>query len=310
MSSARFNTAFAIAIALGSLWAKAALAEPDLDRARDAYDRGVRAHAAGNYGVAAKAFSEADALAPTTASLEAALDAAIRADDATLGAELLERSNDRAERDAPLLKFIDAARKRFGGRTGTILANCKPPDGCLIAVDGRPADALRPVYALVGTHTVVVQRGDHRVERLVQVRPDAVTLVPGPEPASVSALAASSSTSTSSRRSPSRGGVAPAWFFISLGATAALGGASMLSGLDAVNKHDDFRAAGCAPGATGPRDASCDGRSDEGASATLRTNLLIGVTALLAINTAVLGAVFVRWSSQPSGGVATLGGAF
>ncbi len=287
--------------------------EADLSRAKDAYDRGVRAHAAGDHATAARAFAEADALAPTMASLEAALEAAMRADDAVLGAELLERSDARPDRDASLSKSIDAARKRFAGRTGTIHVDCRGADRCLVSVDGRAYEASRPVVALVGPHTVIVQRGDERFEKLVQVTPGAMTIVGGYESGAKVAgdqVAPALVSPGPEQRKPSSQGISPVWFWIGAGATVLSGAAATLSGLDALHAHDEFVAAGCAPGATGPRPSDCNVRSDEGAGKTLRTSLLLGVTGLLAINTVVLGAVFVRWSSAPvgTGGVATIGG--
>ncbi len=297
------STAFTAAFALGMFWSIAAHAAPDLARARDAYDRGVRAHAAADYGAAARAFAEADALAPTPASLEAALEAAMRADDAVLGVEVLDRAEGRGDVDASLLRTIDAARRRFGGRTGKIRVQCTGSERCLFAVDGRASDGSRPFVAIVGTHSIVIQQGEGRVERLVEVRADAVTVVgmssgaaPPPE---------------TPRSAPiSRSGLSPTWFFVALGATALVGGATVFSGIDAADQHDAFVTAGCAPGATGPKAATCAARSEDGSSATLRTNLLLGATAVLAVGTAALGVVFVRWSPAPTGGVASIGGRF
>lgn len=273
---------------------------PDVERARDAYDRGVRAHAAGDHAAAAVAFADADKLAPTAASLEAALEAAMRADDAALGAELLERAEARPERDASLSKTIDAAKSRFAGRAGKIRVQCKESDLCLVAVDGRALDASRPIWTTVGAHTVIVQREHDRIERLVQVDPGAVTVVSaaGDAPAFMQAKAGGPNTP----RAEARGGVSPVWFWIGLGATAVAGGAATISGLAALADHDDFVARGCGRGGTGPVPSDCNRLSDAGGVATLRTNLLIGLTGLLAVNTAVLGAVFVRWSPAPGGG--------
>lgn len=281
-------------------------AEPDLARAKDAYDRGVRAHQMGDEGAAAKAFAEADALAPTVASLEAALEAAMRADDVALGAELLERADARPERDASLSKSIENARKRFANRAGTIRVDCRQLK-CLLSVDGRPSDGSKPVFAAVGTHTVVVQRGEERVEKLVEVKANQQTVV-GMEPMSAAVVAPTPTSppqNTVVRTEPlnppsPRGGISPAWFFVGVGLTAVAGGFATWSGLSAVSDHDAFVARGCAPGATGSKPSDCDSLSDAGSSATLRTNLLIAATALLAINTAVLGAFFVRWSPAPA----------
>jgi hypothetical protein len=317
MHHARAALVIALVLSAGS-----AHAEPDVGRARDAYDRGVRAHRAGDHAAAARAFAEADALAPTEASLEAALEAVMRADDAALGAELLERAEVRSSRDRSLAKSIDAAKKRFAGRTGTIRVDCKGAARCLIAVDGRAADGSRAVFATVGPHSVVVERGSERFERLVEVGPGATTLVTSEShsapssssavpPASPSSGSPSSSPPSATAHSPPTSpGISPLWFFVSAGATAIAGTAATISGLDAIGVHDDFVGAGCAPGGTGPKASDCNARADDGASTTLRTNLLVGLTALLAINTTVLGTLFVSWSpaSRGGGGTATIGG--
>ncbi len=90
-----------------------AIAHAGDERAREAYDRGVRAHAAGREQEAALAFAEADAIDPSPAALEAALEASMRADDAVLGTELLDRAAGRPA-DKGVARSVDAAKKRFG----------------------------------------------------------------------------------------------------------------------------------------------------------------------------------------------------
>jgi len=283
-------------------------AEPDLARARDAYDRGVRAHAAGDEGAAAKAFAEADALAPTTASLEAALEAAMRADDVALGAELLERSQARPDRDTALTKTIENARTRFANRAGTVRLDCHGSVKCLLAIDGRAADTSKTVYVAAGPHTIVVQQGPVRFEKLVEVVANQTTAVSAGDPVVLSPAPVMPTVEPAITRPPPPKGISPVYFWIGAGLTVIAGGFATWSGLSAVSDHDDFVRRGCAPGASGPKPGDCESLSDSGASATLRTNLLVGATALLAINTAVLGAIFVRWSPAPAGAVGgTLG---
>jgi hypothetical protein len=262
-----------------TLLASTASADAETSRARDAYDRGVHAHATGDFETAAKAFAEADALSPTAASLEAALEDAMKADDVALGAELLDRAAHRADRDAALTRTIDAAKKRFAGRTGTIRVDCTE---CLVAVDGRAT--ATSVFVATGPHTVVVQRGDDRVERLVEVKPGVTARVAGPPMAHAE---------TPSRTEEK--GISPIWFFVAAGVTAVAGGVSIWSGIDANHQHDRFVSAGCAPGATGPKSSTCAGRADDGSGATTRSNVLIASTAVFAVATAALGTFVVRW---------------
>jgi hypothetical protein len=274
-------------------------AEPGVDRARAAYDRGVRAHALGDHRAAALAFAEADALAPKAASLEAALESAMKADDAVLGAELVERADGRAP-DAGLRTTLEAARRRFAGRTGKIRIECGGEARCLAAVDGTAADARRPIFVGAGPHAVVVQRGDVRVERLVEAKADQIVVVTASgENANANANANTNANTNAGAGTTGREerGISRGWFYVGLGVTAVLGGVTVISGLDAIAKHDRFKTDGCASGGTGPVPVDCGDRGAEGTRAQTRTNVLLGATALLAVTTAAIGIFAVRWKN-------------
>jgi hypothetical protein len=301
---------FLLAPAL-ALHAAVAHAEPDYGRAKEAYDRGVRAHAAGDHGAAARAFAEADALVPAAASLEAAIEAAMRADDAVLGADLLDRLVGRPP-EPSLDKTVAAAKKRFANRTGKVLVDCKGAAHCLLAIDGVAADATHAVNVKVGAHTLVFERGGERAEKLIQVEANKTLLIsevlPGPPPA-VSSMPSAKGHETTPPKYEERG-ISPVFFYIGLGASVALGMGTTVSGIDAVNQHDRFVDAGCAPGASGARPADCDARARDGESALVRTNILLVATAAFVVATAVTGAFFVKWSTTPSSGVAYVGRRF
>jgi hypothetical protein len=105
---------------------------------------------------------------------------------------------------------------------------------------------------------------------------------PRPAPRAAAPLFAPAETERDSGR-----GVSPAWFWLAVGATAAAGGATLVSGIDALDKHAAFTA--------NPSDAA----ASEGRDAQLRTNALIAGTAALALTTTVVGLFAVRWSSPP-----------
>jgi hypothetical protein len=86
------------------------------------------------------------------------------------------------------------------------------------------------------------------------------------------------------------------WFWIAGATTVALGGVSIVSGIDTDNKHDTYA-----------RDLATKARSD-GRSAQLRTNILWGATALGGIGTGVLGLFIVGWS--PAGPTVTASAKF
>ena len=283
-------------------------AEPGIDRARAAYGRGVRAHAAGDHAAAARAFAEADALAPTAASLEAALESAMKGDDAVLGAELVERADGRAP-DAGLRTTLEAARRRFAGRTGKIRIDCAGEARCLAAVDGAAADARKPIFVGAGPHAVVVQRGGERLERLVDVKADQIVVVAasadaganaganGTAGANASAEAGANAGANGSAAGEPPHGIARGWFYLGLGITAVLGGATVISGLDAVAKHNQFKSDGCTNGGSGPVPVGCADHATSGTRATTRTNVLLGATAVLAVTTVTIGIFAVRWKN-------------
>jgi hypothetical protein len=287
--------------------------ELNVDRARAAYDRGVRAHDLGDHGAAARAFAEADALAPKAASLEAALESAMKADDAVLGEELVERADGRAP-DAGLRTTLEAARKRFAGRTGKIKIECAGEARCLVAVDGTAGDARKPIFVGAGPHAVVVQRGADRIERLVDVKADTIVVVAmngettsagaGASAGGSAGASAGAGAGASAGGSAGAGagtgeahGISSAWFYLGIGLTAVVGGTTLFSGLDAVSKHNHFASDGCAGGSSGPLPADCSDRSAEGSRAQTRTNVLLAVTAGLAVTTVAVGIFAVRWKN-------------
>jgi hypothetical protein len=74
-----------------------------------------------------------------------------------------------------------------------------------------------------------------------------------------------------------------------------LGGATVISGLDAVAKHNGFKSDGCASGGSGPVPSDCSDRGAEGTRAQTRTNVLLGASAVFAVATAAIGIFAVRW---------------
>ncbi len=289
--------------------AGAAHAQPKGRDPREVYDRATRAHKAGDYAAAARGFADADAITPSNAALEAALEDAMRIDDPVLGAELLDRADRRAV-DPGVKKTIDAAHKRFDGRTGKIIVECMD---CLVAVDNVGAEMLRPIFVRPGTHAVRLQQQDEQHEQIVDVGagrevtvrmpskggpPVVESNIPRPPP----------QPPPKQEEPPPRAGLAPMWFYVGLAGTTVAGAFTTLSIIDTLKKHDRFVSDGCLAGATGPHPTDCGARSTDGENAQTRTNILLGATAILAVGTAVLG-VFVANGSARVGFGATSNGA-
>jgi hypothetical protein len=118
------------------------------------------------------------------------------------------------------------------------------------------------------------------------------TVAPGPQSArqpapraATNALPAATPAARAADEAP--GGISPIWFWLGVGATAALGGATIASGVDTLAKHDDY---------LGTRQPGGD---EAGRRAETRTNVLIGTTVAAGVATGLLGLLAVRWSSAP-----------
>ncbi len=299
--------------------------------ARDAYERGTAAFKARDYGTAAREFARADELSPSPVALRAALDAAVKADDPVLGAELIDRSA-RAPATGDLAKSLANARLKLAHRAGKIHVSCTD---CSAALDGHPLDVMRAVWASLGAHRVTVAAQGLTRDDDVNIAADATVEVQGPvadalpTPVVVVPPAPTQPTvtdtpptmplplapaSTPAPLAPSSHGVGP-WLFVT-GAviTAGFLGVTIWSGTDTASKHTDFVDTGCR-GMSPP--ATCDAKSSAGSGAQLRTDLLFTGTAVAGVATIIIGALFTRWSAppvtatlSPTGGAVSVRGSF
>lgn len=264
-------------------------------RAKEAYDRGVEAHAKGDLQRAAEEFARADALAPSPVALQAALDASIDADDPALGAELLERSA-REKPSGALTASISAARSKFAGRAGRVRIECPGSTTCLATLDGKAVDTDKTVWARTGQHTVVVQVDGDAQTRLVRVEPNQtadVTATKGedaaPAPAAETPPPVYDAPKTA--KHDYSNGLPRIYFFAGVGVTVLLAGATTFFAIDTKNKHDEFESLGCARGAVG----DCEDLKDQGERSQTNTNIGLVLTGVAAVGTAVLGAAFTDW---------------
>lgn len=88
-------------------------------------------------------------------------------------------------------------------------------------------------------------------------------------------------------------GPSPLWFYVGAGLTAVVGGVTVWSALDTQKAFDAYER-------DLPRldQREVDARVSEGHDKELRTNLLIGATALAAAGTAAVGLFVVDWGSK------------
>ncbi|MBX3219344.1 MAG: hypothetical protein KF795_02425 [Labilithrix sp.] len=304
-------------------------AEPvDRAGAKEAYDRGVEAHKRGELHDAAEEFARADALAPSAVALQAALDAAIEADDASLGAALLERSK-RGPAPPALASSITAAHLKFRGRAGRVRVLCPEGSTCSARLDDKVVDVDRVVWTSTGKHTLRVDLDGNAQAKAVDVSSDQILdvtpnkgappsivllspseLVERPSDARPTAPATESDEAEASGGSRAPAGVGPGLppvvFFGGVALTVALAGVTTWFALDASSTHGAFEKAGCGTA----NFAACEGLKDDGEGSQRATNIALALTAVSGIATALVGVMFTSWGGpavvvHPSGGAAS-----
>jgi hypothetical protein len=306
----------ALAFALGVATPRLAHAQNlGRDLAKRAYQAGEAAAARGDYEAAAVAFAEADQLEPNDVALESALEAAVRADDAPLGMELVERSARNAA--ASELPGVADARSKFASRTGRVVASCGTSTRCDLSVDGKRVRG-RSKWVVVGAHRVVVSLDGGDETSDVAVEAGASIAVP-PEkagevaPAGVPPVAPPPSAPPAPPKEKSV--VGDVVFYAGIGVTTVLASVTFASFGDVVLKHEDF-AFDCEQRI---QLARCPALKDAADAAQLRTQILAGVTGASALGAVLVGIFAVDWSSPeapvaldvgPQGAAVVVRGAF
>jgi hypothetical protein len=272
-------------------------------RAKEAYDRGVEAHGKGDMQKAAQEFAHADSLAPSAVALQAALDAAIEADDPALGSELLERST-REKPSGQLATSVTHAKTKFAARAGRVRIACPSGSTCLATLDGAPIETTKPTWSRVGQHTVVVQVDGDPQTKLVRVEADQIVEVIGTKAATPTRQnEAGGPDVPEPKKKRFEDGLPPVFFYGGAGLTVLLAGATTYFALQTSNKHDEFENLGC----TRANITGCDDLKDDGEQSQTNTNAGIVLTSVAAVATVVVGVAFTNWKA-PFFGLAPLPG--
>jgi len=300
----------ALALTLApSVWADA---PPDKQRARDAYERGTAAYKRGDFAGAAAAYAEADAIAPSDTALQAALDAAVKADDPSRGAELLERARTRPLAGA-LATSVKNADAKLAHRAGKVRLRCNDVP-CSATVDGAelPTDVAR--WVTVGPHAVTLTALGRVTTQSIAVQPDATvdvtppkeappappptpTVVPTPAPTNAvptPAPAPAPAPATPPAEKPK--GVGPALFISLLAGGAAAGVAGTLVLLATKSAHDTFVAQNCPTVGS----ADCSSKASNGTGMMVLGEVVLGLGGAALVSAVIVGAGFTRWKSAPT----------
>lgn len=286
----------------------------DASPARAAYDAGTKAHEAGHFSEAARAFAEADRLAPNDVALGAALDEALLAGDAPLVAELAER----AEQRRTLAKSVAKARAQMKGRVGGIRVVCGRSGA--VTVDRAAVSIPSTVWLAPGPHTVAWTFADTvSTLQTVELPADAVVtascavaLAPLPAPNAAGSAApmahdappvpAPPVEATRTDRAPARfdppartGGLSPVYF---AGAATATVGVGILGVFAQGSVTRAGRSLEACTSIVGNDPQFCgDERARVDSASTLRTAAWVGAGAM-ALGTIALGVFGTRWRSS------------
>ena len=264
----------------------AAAAKPDAagdvnrKRAAELYDRAVTLYDAAKYAEAARAFYDADALAPSSDALGSAIAAARLANDHLLVAQAAQRAIAREGSDAKLAGDARAALAEAELHLARVDLACKPAP-CDLSVEGAAVAAGRQ-YLLPGTHLfVATYAGDSdKVEQRATLAAGSlytIALSPVSEPtAPPSPRAAPARAPATDVQKPDLGErprahkPLPRWaFFGGAAVSVVLGGVTIWSGVDALSDVNRFKLS-----------RTATDRSSATASVR-RTDLLLAGTALM-----------------------------
>lgn len=280
---------------------------------KEAFEAGIRAYQAGKYATALRLFRDAHQLRPhptilyNVALAEAKVGQLIEAvehldqvfeDPATPG-DLLERA--RLERDQVAAKIASITAEDEGARLRV--------DGA-IAAGHPPTRMVNP-----GRHHVELSiSGRVAVDREVAVRPGerlrlsvatasglAEPIPPEPDdpasPGPEQPSAAAAPDLLPSEPEQSRREIPPVWVYVGGGLTLGLGGLTLWSGLDTRRAFLDYE-----EGVGSLSRSAAAAQRDAGRGKQLRTNILIGATAVAGLATTAVAVLVVDWSKRGHGG--------
>ena len=276
---------------------------PSADRLKSAaeeYDRGRRAFLADDFEGAAVHFEAAFRDAPRAETVRLAIRARRKAKQLGRAATLAAIAQQRYPNDPPTAQIAKETLDEGAPALNEYNVDCNAD--CAIAADGRvvsQSDAQRHrIFLDPGPHELGVSFKTGGVARHIDARRGgkdtlAFEAPPAPVTAAPPAGPVVAGPVTPEKPPPSTKPLGPVVFFVALGVTAAVGAGTIASGIDAKNNPgiDAVRRA-CAG-----KDESCPAYQD-GKSAELRTNVLLGVTVGAAAITGVIGLFFTQWSSS------------
>jgi hypothetical protein len=252
------------------------------ERAARAFDVGAGHFRRAEYGAAARAFLMADEIMSNPQALANAIASARKASDDLLVAQAARRAIERAYVDPGLAGAARDALSDAERRLVRLEIRCEP-EPCLLTLDGEVTGAgVR--HLLPGTHVLAAQTptGEIAGERLTLPAGARQRVVLYP-------IAAGSAASPPGTPPESGEALPPAAFYVGVGASVALAGVTVWSGLDALAARGRL---GDAP--TPEAVSDLRGRMR-------RTDVVLGGSLVAAAATGAIGLWLVDWGGGSKG---------
>jgi hypothetical protein len=251
---------------------------------RRQFEAGIARYRAGSYSAALEHFVEAQRLKPHPAVLFNLALAEAKLDRQLQAVEHLELVENDPTSSEELIEKARSERVQLERSLSVIEVDVNGP--AEVRIDGRLVGQPASQRVTPGRHRVSV-RGKRTLEREVELRAGERLLL-----SFDLAQDAGRDEQPSPQPQTAAHGPSPWWFYGGLGLTAVLGGVTVWSALDTQAAYDDYASA-----LPSLDQRQADQRVEDGHAREVRTNVLIGVTAIAAAGTAVLGAFVVDWGA-------------
>lgn len=288
-----------------------ASAQSDAQRrqaAAEAYDRGTAAYLAGNYAQAAQWFETANRMAPAAAALMQAIRAHRNAGNdvraATLALALSLNYADEPAANQYSSQILQELAKKFL----RVNVTC---ERCTLDLDGALQEYASFFTEPSASHAVIAhfETGDKK-EDIQGGAGESVDLTfeapPPPPEAKIQPTTKPSPPTSGNQPSPpvkeERKPLSPIDTYIGGGVTVALGVTSLVIGLDVLSSNKDYeKAVDKADAEKDPKkkkelQTEASKMLDDGQAKQRLFNIFIGVTAGVAVGTAVIAIFFTDWS--------------
>lgn len=255
----------------------------DKQRAAAAFDEAVGRFNRAEFAEAARGFFGADRLAPSPTAITNAIAAARKASDHLLVARAAERAIARGD----ALVEARAALAEAATRLARLDLSCEATP-CAMTLDGETV-AAGTAWALPGTHRIAAKAASASAEEHVACSAGARYRI---------ALRPKAEAPPPKPTAPASKGIHRAVFFVGLGVTAVLAGATIGSGVDAMARKRAL-----------PKDEAEQAQIDDVLGRARRTDFLLLGAGLAAVGTAVLGVWWTDWKGVRATAAVVPGGA-